>query len=99
MAPVSKTSLRLQARVRQDFPSGAAEQVLVFLQSISDVQVASRQDLERLQMAAFILLEGDLLRVTRVQKILAQDWRDALVWAGLGHPDWPDRLNEMLGSP
>jgi hypothetical protein len=27
-----------------------------------------------------------------------QDWRDLLVWAKLGHSDWPDRLNEMLGA-
>jgi hypothetical protein len=27
-----------------------------------------------------------------------RDWRDGLVWAGLGQPDWPDRLNEMLGT-
>jgi hypothetical protein len=25
-----------------------------------------------------------------------QDWRDMLVGAGLGHSNWPDRLNEML---
>jgi hypothetical protein len=37
-------------------------------------------------------------RIPRVKMILARDWRDGLVWAGLGQPDWPDRLNKMLGT-
>jgi hypothetical protein len=37
-------------------------------------------------------------RIPRVKMILVRDWRDSLVWAGLGQPDWPDRLNEMLGT-
>jgi hypothetical protein len=52
-----------------------------------------------LQTAAFILLEGDLNRMAQVRQILVRDWRDLLVWAKLGHSDWPDRLNEMLGPP
>ena len=90
-------SRRLEARVRRDFPPPATEEVIAFLQTVPDVHARSRQDPERLQAAAFILLEGDLKRIPRVQQILARDWRDLLVWAKLGHSDWPDRLNEMLG--
>jgi hypothetical protein len=98
-APVANTDLspRLEARVRRDFPPQAAEEVIAFLQTVPDVHPASRQDPERLQAAAFVLLEGDLKRIPQVQQILARDWRDLLVWAKLGHSDWPDRLNEMLG--
>jgi hypothetical protein len=88
-------SPRLEARIRRDFPPEAAEQVIAFLRTVSDGRAASRQDPERLQTAAFILLEGDLNRIPQVQAI--RDWRDLLVWAGLGHPNWPDRLDEMLG--
>jgi hypothetical protein len=88
---------RLEARVRRDFSPHSAEKVIAFLQAVPDVHVASRQDPERLQTGAFILLEGDPRRIPQVQEILARDWRDILVWAGLGHSNWPDRLNEMLG--
>jgi hypothetical protein len=90
-------SPRLEARIRRDFPPQATEKVIVFLRTVPDVHVASRQDPERLQAAAFILLEGDVRRIPHVQEILVRDWRDILVWAGLGHSNWPDRLNEMLG--
>ena len=92
-------SPRLEARVRRDFVAPAADHVIAFLRTVPDVHAASRQDPERLQTAAFILLEGDLKRIPQVQHILLRDWRDHLVWAKLGHSDWPDRLNEMLGPP
>lgn len=93
----SNISARLEARVRRDYPE-ATEEVIAFLRTFSDVHAASRQDPERLQAAAFILLEGDAGRIPHVQT-LVRDWRDGLVWSGLGQPDWPDRLNEMLGPP
>ena len=93
----SDISLRLEARVRRDYPK-ATDEVLTFLRTFADVHAASRQDPERLQAAAFILLEGDVGRIQHVLT-LVRDWRDGLVWSGLGQPDWPDRLNEMLGPP
>ena len=90
-------SPRLEARIRRAFVARAADQVIAFLQTVPAVHAASRQDPERLQTAAFILLEGDLNRIAQVRQILVRDWRDLLVWAKLGQPDWPDRLNEMLG--
>lgn len=93
----SDISPRLEARVRRDYPE-ATEEVIAFLRSFSDAHAASRQDPERLQAAAFILLEGDVARIPHVLS-LVRDWRDGLVWSGLGQPDWPDRLNEMLGLP
>jgi hypothetical protein len=89
-------SPRLEARVRRDYPPLATDEVIAFLRTVSDIHIASRQDPERLQAAALILLKGDVRRIPEVQ-MLVRDWRDGLVWAGLGHPDWPDRLNEMLG--
>jgi len=92
-------SPRLEARVRRDFQPPETEQIIAFLQTVPDIHTASRQDPERLQTSAFILLEGDLKRIAQVQQIFMRDWRDLLVWAKLGHSDWPDRLNEMLGPP
>lgn len=95
---VSSISPRLEARVRRDYPPQAAEEVIAFLRGISDDHVTSRQNPERLQAAAFILLEGDVSRISRVRTIHFRDWRDGLVWAGLGQPDWPDRLDQLLGT-
>jgi hypothetical protein len=96
--PKPDISPRLEARVRRDFADPAADEVMAFLQTVPDILIRSRQDPERLQAAAFILLEGDLQRIPKVREILMRDWRDLLVWAKLGHGDWPDRLNEMLGA-
>jgi hypothetical protein len=98
-APVVNADIspRLQARVHQDYPPQAVEKVITFLRTVPVVHAASRQDPERLQAAAFILLEGDVRRIPQVAEMLKRDWRDILVWAKLGHSNWPDRLNEMLG--
>jgi hypothetical protein len=88
-------SPRLQACIRRDYPH-SAEDVIAFLQAVSDLHAAARQDPERLQAAAFVLLKGDASCIPHVQ-MLMRDWRDVLVWSGLGQPDWPDRLNELLG--
>ena len=84
--------------MRRDYLPQAAEEVIAYLLTVADDHATSRQGAERLQAAAFILLKGDAGRIPRV-KTLMQDWRDGLVWSGLGQPDWPDRLNEMLGPP
>ena len=95
---VSNVSPRLEALVRRDYPTEAMAEVIAFLRTASDDHATSRQDPERLQAAAFILLEGDVSRIPRVKAIFVRDRRDSLVWAGLGQPDWPDRLNKMLGT-
>ena len=50
-----------------------------------------------MQTALLLLLERDPGRVERVSGIYRRDWRDVLVWAGLGQPDWPDVLDRELG--
>jgi hypothetical protein len=84
---VVNISRRLEARVRKDYPLQEAEEVISFLLSVSEDLVASRQDGERLQAAAFILLERDASRIPRVKTIMLRDWRDALVWSGLAQPE------------
>jgi hypothetical protein len=93
----SKISPGLEASIRRDYPPHAADEVTAFLQSVSEEHAASRQDPERLQAAALILLKGDVGRIPHV-KTLVRDWRDSLVWSGLGQPDWPDRLKELLSG-
>ena len=78
---VSNISPRLEARVRRDYPLQATEEVIAFLRTVSEDHATSRQDPERLQAAAFILLEGDVSRTPHV-KMLVRHLRDSLVWAG-----------------
>ena len=52
---------------------------------------------ERVLAAVLVLIRGDPGRLETSIRIAERDWRDALVWGGLGDPDWPERLDEMLG--
>ena len=52
---------------------------------------------ERVLAAILVLIRGDPGRLARSIGIAERDWRNALVWAELGQPDWPARLDEMLG--
>jgi hypothetical protein len=52
---------------------------------------------ERVQAAILVLTRTDPDRLAESIRIAERDWRDALVWAGLAQPDWPERLDELLG--
>ena len=52
---------------------------------------------ERVLAAILVLTRGELARLGDSIRIAERDWRDALVWAGLAQPDWPERLEELLG--
>ena len=54
---------------------------------------------ERVLAAVLVLTRGDPARLAESIAIAERDWRDALVWAELGQPDWPRRLDEILGPP
>ena len=52
---------------------------------------------ERVLAAILVLTRGDPARLAESIRIAERDWRDALVWAELGQPDWSKRLDELLG--
>ena len=52
---------------------------------------------ERVLAAVLVLTRGDPGRLAESIGIAERDWRDALVWAGLAQPDWPEGLDELLG--
>jgi hypothetical protein len=52
---------------------------------------------ERVLAAVLVLTRGDPARLAESIRIAERDWRDALVWGGLEQPDWPERLDELLG--
>ena len=52
---------------------------------------------ERVLAAVLVLTRGDPARLAESIRIAERDWRDALVWAEPGQPDWSKRLDELLG--
>ena len=51
-----------------------------------------RRERDRVQLAIIKLSGGDLARLPHILERAAMDWRDILVWSGLGQPDWADVL-------
>lgn len=90
-------SRRLQEYVRRKFTEEAAAAVLERLGTL-DLANAEKQSLERIQAAVVLLTRGETKRLEESARIAERDWRDALVWSGLGQPDWPQRLAAELGA-
>jgi hypothetical protein len=87
---------RLAAKVRGDFPTAAAEDVLRRLDALHLV-TAEKQSRERIQAAIVLLAAGDPEKFEHYASVAEVDWRDVLFWSSLGHNDWASRLDEELG--
>src|SRR5436190_7482595 len=79
-------SQRLQARVRRDFRPPHDEDVLGRLASL-ELPLAEKQSLERIQAAIVLLAAGDVEKLREAAAHAERDWRDVLVWSGLGNGD------------
>jgi hypothetical protein len=88
---------RLRAYVEREFSDADAAAVLGRLSNLA-LANAEKQDLERVQAAVVLLTKGDPERLDESARIAERDWRDALVWSGLGHGDWEQRLNDEFGE-
>ena len=88
---------RLQARIRRDFPPPADEEVLERLSSL-EPPLADKQSIERIQAAIVLLAAGDVEKLRHAADRAERDWRDVLVWSGLGDGDWDARLDVELGA-
>ena len=86
-------TLRMQALVRGTFADPDA--VLSALRNLPH-EAYGGQDPERVQAALVLLAEGSRKRFDEGLELLGKDWRDVLVWGGLGNADWPERLDEAL---
>ena len=86
---MTAVSPRVEARVRRDFAPADVDRVLRLLESLH----AEKQDPERYQGAVVILARGELQRAEWAASI---DWRDALVWSGMGG-NWYPVLDREFG--
>jgi hypothetical protein len=91
-------SPRLTRWVEAAFASEPAERVLAALRDLPD-GVVGGQDPERVQASLVLAAAGSWDAFQLALAVAANDWRDALVGAGLGNADWPQRLDAALGAP
>ena len=96
MADPVQLSPRLEARIRRDFAPSEAAAACGRLLSLQ-LALAEKQSLERIQAAIVLLAQGDLAKLEEAASLAERDWRDVLVWSGLGHGHWEARLEEELG--
>lgn len=96
---MAEVSERLARRVQADFSAADATRVLESLRSIPEtLPLADKQSAERLQTAVVLRARGDHARFGAAMAEARRDWRDLLMGAALAHGDWPERLDEELGS-
>jgi 5-phospho-D-xylono-1,4-lactonase len=89
-------SRRLEARVRSDFSGAAAEDAVRRLGALK-LALAEEQSSERIQAAIVLLAAGDPAKFDYNARLAETDWRDVLMFSGLGNEDWPARLDDELG--
>ncbi|MCW2833230.1 MAG: hypothetical protein JWN68_1183 [Nocardioides sp.] len=89
-------SQRLTRWVASAFPEECRDRVLAELCDLPSDAIGG-QDPERVQASLVIRAAGDWDGFQRASELARTDWRDALVFAGLGDADWPSRLDEVLG--
>ena len=97
--PIPLTA-RLAARVAADHAEPDRAMIIAALERVDlGDWLATRPPAgrERVLAAILVLMRGDPGRLARSIGIAERDWRNALVWAELGQPDWPARLDELLG--
>ena len=84
--------------MRSDFSAAAAEDALRRLGALN-LAGAEEQISERVQAAIVLLAAGNPYKFDYCAKLAEADWRDVLVFSGLGDDDWPARLDKELGPP
>ncbi len=84
--------------MRNDFSAAAAEDALRRLGALN-LAMAEEQSRERIQAAVVLLAAGDPDKLDYNARLAEADWRDVLVFSGLGDDDWPARLESELGPP
>jgi hypothetical protein len=96
---VVDVSERVQRRVRVDFPH-QADRVIGSLTGLTHgVFPGEARDsiaVERVQVAALVVAQGNLRRLDEAVALGRTDWRDLLVAAGLADEDWQDQLEVEL---
>ena len=65
---------------------------------LDDVDRPAVDDLAPAREQAVLLAAGDVEKLRHAADRAERDWRDVLVWSGLGDGDWDARLDVELGA-
>ena len=90
-------SERLQRKIARDFGDDSVDAVVARLE-VLNLANADLQDPERIQAAVVLLAKGDMSKLDSSARMAEVDWRDVLVFSGLGNLDWPTRLDAALAD-
>lgn len=94
-ARMAQPSKRLVRRISEARVGQVVDQLLHIPETRP---LGSHQDAERLQACIVLSAQGDYQAFLAAMDLSRVDWRDALVGAGLGDEDWPERLDAALGN-
>jgi hypothetical protein len=95
--PGLDVSPRLARWIESNFEPDSVAPVLAELRGLPE-QAVGAQDVERVQASLVIRTGGSWQKFHGMVALVNQDWRDALVAAGLADEDWPSRLDAALGG-
>ena len=86
----------VRQEIEKRFPDDAASVIASFESTALPFLDAEnrRREKDRVHLAIIKLSGDDIARVPHSLEIAARDWRDVLVWSGLGQPNWPDVLRD-----
>jgi hypothetical protein len=87
---------RLEEKIKQDFPEDH-DAICSMLHEVEN-KVFGGDGNERILAAVILSSKGSTSRFFVALSVLEEDWRDVLMEAGLGHDDWPLKLEEYLNS-
>jgi hypothetical protein len=98
---VADISSRLERRIRADFPhhTNLVTAALAWLTSGSFEEDRDPVGIERIQLAALLIAQGNLRKLDDAIRLGRSDWRDLLVAGGLAHEGWQDRMKAELQLP
>ena len=82
----------------RDYDAGSIELVLTRLDGLTLPLIETEAGRERVQAAVVLVAGGNYFDFERAAREAESDWRDVLVAAGLANEDWPERLDEQLGT-
>lgn len=86
--------------VRQEVEKRFATDAASVIESLAATPLAfldvsdRARERDRVHLAIVKLSGGDVAQLPRILDYARRDWRDVLVWSGLGQPNWPDVLRD-----
>lgn len=102
MDSVAGVSTRLRQRIQGEFPHHPNLVTAALAELTREVFPGEARDsvaIERIQLAALLLAQGDLSKLDDALALGRRDWRDLLVAAGLADEGWQERVAAELRPP